>query len=97
MRKMLVSEVFDRHGIKRWPFHSSSSSRQSVWARGCPLRTPLVRTSADLSLQNAWAACASISTLPLSSVRAALTSRSATYATGGEWDVCPSLPVILAL
>lgn len=97
MRKMLVSEVFDRHGIKRCPFRSPSSSRWSAGARGCPLRTPLVRPSSDLSLQNAGAACTSISTLPLSSARAALTSRSATYAMGGEWDACPSLAVIITL
>ena len=61
------------------------------------MRTPIVQPSAELSLQNAWAACASISTLQLSSVRVALTSRSATYAMGGEWDVCPSLPVIITI
>lgn len=97
MRKMLVFHVFDHHSIKRCPFRSPSSSRRSAVARGCPLHTPLVRPSADLSLQNAGAACASISTLPRSSARVALTSRSATYAMGGELDTCPSMPVIITL
>ena len=75
MRKMLVSEVFDRHGIKRCPFRSPSSSRRSAGAEGRSL----------------------IPTLPRFSARAALTSRSATYAMSSEWDACPSLAVIHTL
>lgn len=85
MRKVLVSEVFDRHGIKRSPFRSPCSSRRSAKAGGITLRTLLARPSADLRRQNAGSA------------RAALTPRSATYAMGSEWDACPSLAVIHTL
>lgn len=85
MRKMLVSEVFDRHGIKRCPFRSSSGSLRSAKAGGVTLRTLLARPSADLRRQNALSA------------RAALTSCSATYAMGSEWDGCPSMAAISTL
>lgn len=85
MRKMLVSEAFDRHGIKRCPFRSRSSSQRSAKAWGITLRTLLARPSADLRRQNALSA------------RAALTSCSATYAMGSEWDGCPSMAAISTL
>lgn len=58
MRKMLVSEVFDRHGIKWGLFRSASSSRQSAGAMGVTLRTLLARSSARAALTSRSATCA---------------------------------------